>query len=794
MAGRAATCVALLFVCAAAAVSHPGDVRERAFWVFFSADASASAAPPALSADALAARRAAGLEILPNDRPIPATLLDRVRATGARIRFTSRWLRAVSVDADTRARRRLARLPGVIAVRPVGRLERAAAVSTPRPVRAAGGDAPPAQQQDSAYYGPNWHALRVLGVPRTHAFGFTGVGIRIAILDTGFEPRHDAFTGVQVFATRDFIGGDAIVYTEPQDPPGVDQETHGTQVWSLVGGRRPGFVVGPAHGAQFLLARVDAEPGDTEADEDRWVAALEWAESMGARIVLSAVVFRFDFTDKPAYPLAVLDGNTTVTTSVADEAARRGVLVVVAVGNDGPAAGTLSAPADADSVLSVGAVDALGGPAVFNARATARGPTADGRRKPEVSARAVQLQAASNVAFSSYTAGLAGTSYAAALVAGAAGAFLQAWPSLSPFAVRRALTLSGTHATNPDNAVGAGIPDLASAILFPDGLATTGVSDLDLQRVSTSVAPTFSWSAALVHPNLRPVVYRVEIATDPVFDSIVQVDSVQEAFSLALRAPLRAAQSLWWRVVARGPLNIMRVSNVATPFVMPRWVRLVSPSPAQVTFVNDPRPELRWTPLQAPPPVGPFTYDLEILSADDGRLVQPAQRNLSESQVRPAQPLVPNVAYRWRVIARTRTGAVDTVESSAAFVVTSDTRPPATLLYDNFPNPFPRNTGEAETRIWFDIAERTTVELGVFDQRGRLVRRLVPATADCGSVTLDPGQYGRATGGQSDPCVNTRWDGTDEQGRRVAAGLYILRLRASGSDQFRHMVFIPRIP
>lgn len=762
---RAAACAALLCACVAAAFLHPGDGGPRAYWVFFVPDSATFAAPD--------------------------SLLDVVRATGARVRFTSRWLHAVSVDADARTRARLIRMKGVIEMRPVGRLERAG-VSSRAGERHPRNTADHAQQLDSAYYGPNWHALRTLGVPRAHAFGFTGNGIRIAILDTGFEPRHNAFASTQVFATRDFIGGDAIVYTEPQDPPGFDQETHGTEVWSLVGGRQPGAVVGAAHGAQFILAKVDAEPGDTRTDEDRWVAALEWAESMGARIVLSSIVFRFDFTDRAAYALAELDGNTTVTTRAADEAARRGVLVVTAMGNNGPGASSLSAPADADSVLSVGAVDALGAPATFSGGATAHGPTADSRVKPEVSARGVQLQAASNVAFSNYTPGLAGTSYAAALVAGAAGAFLQAWPSLSPFAVRRALTLSGTNAASPDNAVGAGVPDLASAILFPDGLETTGVSDLDLARVSTSVAPTFSWSAALVHPVMRPVVYRVEVATDPVFDNIVQVDSVQEAFSLALRAPLRPAQSLWWRVVARGPLGITRTSNVGTPFTMPRWVRLISPSPTQVTFVNDPRPELRWSPLQAPAPVGPLTYDLEILSADDGTLAQPAQRNLSESQARPVQPLVPNVAYRWRVIARTRTSAVDTAESSAAFVVTSETRPPATLLYDNFPNPFPRAGGNVETRIWFDIAERTIVELAVFDQRARLIRRLVPATPDCGIVTLDPGQYGRALGGQTDPCVSTTWDGTDEQGRQVAPGLYILRLRTNGRDQFRQMVFIPR--
>jgi hypothetical protein len=792
----AAALVVLCVIAGAAAWyrSRPASMPAGVYWVFFRPEAARSTAPPALGAEALRLRRQLNIPIFENDRPLPRHLLQRVHATGAAIRHESRWLRAVSVRADVRALRRIRQLPEVAGIRPVASLRMADATARPlRPVNTM------LQAQDSAFYGPNWSALRELGIPAVHALGFTGGGVRIAIIDTGFEPRHESLFALNVIAARDFINDDGVVFNEPGDQTVIDPETHGTAVWSIMGGRRPGQVVGPAYEAHFALAKVDNEPGDTQADEDRWVAAVEWAEAQGVRVINSSVAFRFDFTDKPAYVNAQMDGNTTVTTIAADEIARRGIVLVVAMGNNGPVLGSLSAPADGDSVISVGATNPFGAPAVFNGGATARGPTADGRQKPDLAARGVGLRAAFNLGPADYTPAVAGTSYAAALMAGAIVTFLQAWPDFMPLEVRNALQLAGSRASAPDNTVGHGVPDVASAIMLPDGLTASAVSPIDLQGTLVSVAPTFTWQAPRVHPLLRSVLYTVEIATDPVFTQVIQRDTIRELSTLSWRTPLRPAPALWWRVMAScappacapaGALEITRTSAVASPFSVPRWVRLISPAPNQVTFVNDPRPEFSWAPLAAPEPVGPLVYDLEVLDAETGLPVQPALRNLSTANVRLLQQLIPNVDYRWRVIARTRSGAADTVMSSSAFVVTSNEQPPATLLYLAFPNPFPRSDlGAAETRVWFDLAANATVDLAVFDQRARFVRQLIPAEPGCGPVTLPPGQYGRDGGG--DACVRTTWDGRDAQGRAMPRGVYVIRLRTNGRDQYVRVAYLP---
>lgn len=766
--------------------SGEGPPQPEAHWVFFDERAAASLAAPPIAEDVLGQRVRRGVPILDNDRPLADTLAAMLVREGARIRIESRWLRAISIDAEPTVLRRIARHPAVRAIRPV---------RSGLPAHDGGGTREVAaprtgsQTWDSAFYGPNWAALRELGIPALHQLGFAGTGVRVAILDTGFDLRHPALATRSVYRVRDFIDEDGDVH-EGGTGPGSPAR-HGTRVWSLLGGYAPGNLVGPAYDAQFLLARVDQEPGDTRADEDRWVEAVEWADANGARVIHSSVVFRDDFVDRPPVPYSEFDGNTALTTRMADEAARRGIVVVTAIGNGGPDPGSLSAPADADSVISVGAVDELGRPATFANGATARGPTADGRRKPEVSARGVGLVAADPDAVTGYAAGVAGTSYSAPLIGGAVAAFLEAWPDLGPAAVRRALLLAGRRARNPDDEVGVGVPDVAAAVLFPEGIDPSAVTPIDLQGTLGSIAPRFAWSAPLIHSAMRPVVYRLEIARDPVFSQIVHTDTARDALSLQIRQPLRPAPALWWRVVANSALGVTRSSGVSGPVRMPSWVRLVSPTPNTVTFVESAQPTLTWQPTAAPPPVGPFTYDVQILSAENGTPVLPTIRNLSTSQVRVPQPLVANLAYRWRVIARTPSGVADTVESASPFVVTSTARPPATLLYQNFPNPFPGPAG-GPTRIWFDMAEASEVELAVFDLRARLVRRLIPSEESCGTVVLEAGQYGRGPPDQApEPCVLLSWNGRDVQGRRVPRGVYVLRLRTNGKVEYRRMVFLP---
>lgn len=725
-------------------------------------------------------------------------LTRRLEHAGAQIRFHSRWLNAISVDLDSATAQRIAALPHVARIQRVGWVYAAVPHAKPAatPARAPADPAGLALNDDSARYGPNYRALVELGIPQAHGLNFSGRNVRIGIIDTGFETTHEAFAGLRVIATRDFIHGDDNVRTQTGDAVSArDQEIHGTWVWSLLAGNRPGQLLGPAYGSEFLLAKVDLENAGHEqfaADEDRWVSAVEWMEQNRARIINSSLSFRF-FMDRSDYTDAQLNGNTAISTRIADQAAGRGILIVTAVGNwpTGPAPLTsLSAPADADSVLSVGAVDS----SLQVHPQSGRGPTSDGRIKPEVVARGTNLYAADSHIPAGYEVVPFGTSLAAPLVTGSVALLMEAWPNLTAMAIRDAIMRSGSGAQFPNSSRGHGIPNVASAILFPQGLSPAGVATIDLNGVLTTIAPTFRWEAPLVHAQLRPVRYQLEVATDPQFQTIIYQDTVNEAFSLQVRTAFRPRPSLWWRVVARSFTGVERVSATSGPIQMPNWVRLTTFDNPQGSIVGTTRPVFQWEPLLAPEPAGPLTYDVQVLNATTGAIVQ-TLRNISTGAVTAQDPLVPNNAYRWRVIARSRIGIADTVTSRGTFVVTSDAQPPMTQLYAPFPNPFPRDPfAPSIVRFWFDLSQRSPVTLAVYNARGLLVKNLIPASSGCGAVTLDSGQYGRGDAVEADPCVQTFWDGRDEQGREMPRGVYIARLRAGGTTATQRIVFLPSGP
>lgn len=764
-----ATLAALNAVAAGPVAAQQG---ESVVWVWLDAAAFPADAPAAaaVGAASLARRARAGIALFANDAPVPDQLVGALEQAGLRVRQRSRWLRAVSGEADAATLERVRALPFVARVTPVATLAVPPLPGAPYPVA-------PAHRPPPEFYGVTYDQLAQIGVPVAHDLGFTGAGVVVALLDTGFRLDHVALSDLDVVATRDFIQGDSVVENQAGDPPG--QHNHGTQVWSALAGHVPDEFVGPAYGASFLLAKVDHLTDEPRADEDRWVAAIEWADSMGADLVSSSLGYRcfdtgFCWTD------ADLNGDSAPSTIAADEAARRGILVVTAAGNEGP--GDLIAPADGDSVIAVGAVDANGNVAGFSST----GPTGDGRIKPDLVARGVATWLVNPATTTTYMQSQ-GTSFATPLVAGGAALFMEAWPALGGMDAYRALLLSGSEAA-PGTSIGAGLPDIASAILFPRGIRTTPDAQTGRGGVLTSLTPRFTWDVPLLHPGAGMVQYILQVARDSQFGDVVAADTVVDAEAVTLARPLAAGTGYWWRVQAHTEPGVVRSSHATGPFEMASWVRLVTLDDDEGLFINDPSPLLVWDPLPAPAPAGPLNYDVEVISATSGEIAYRAPL-VEDTSLTVDEPLAFNVPYRWRVITRTANGAIDTTQSRAPFVVSSAVAPPVTLLYQNFPNPFPRGDVPITT-IWFDLRETTRVSLAVYDLRGRLVRRLIPdALEGCTeSVRLAAGTYGRV--GDS-PCVATTWDGTTDDGTVMPPGIYIIRLSTESGTHSVRTLFRP---
>ncbi|MCK4506644.1 MAG: S8 family serine peptidase, partial [Candidatus Aegiribacteria sp.] len=250
-----------------------------------------------------------------------------------------------------------------------------------------------------------------------HERGWTGQGVVIGVLDSGFNLTHIVFQQINVILQYDFINDDSDPSQQSEDPPG--QSDHGTAVLSLLGGYCEDTFSGGVPDASFILAKTEDISDEYQAEEDYWVQGLEWVEENGADLVSNSLGY-IDW-----YEYADMDGNTAVTTIAADAAASRGMPVFSAIGNRGPDSGSLIAPADGDSVFAVGAVDVMGNVAQFSSR----GPSYDGRIKPSACALGENVvlayQGETQYSFSN------GTSFATPLAASAAGAIHQAHPEWS---------------------------------------------------------------------------------------------------------------------------------------------------------------------------------------------------------------------------------------------------------------------------------------------------------------------------------------------------------------------------
>ena len=382
---------------------------------------------------------------------VPDAWMEEIARTGARIRVRSKWLHSVSVRATKEQLKEIASLPFVRGLSPVARFRRVELVpSRPSPV--------PKFSPGRAPYGPSFLQLDMLGVPKLHGMGLDGRGVRIAVLDAGFDTTHPAVRGSKIIAFRDFVKELADDTSEAS--PTTSGNNHGLAVLSVLGGHDEGRLIGPAYEAEFILARTENTSWEWPLEEDTWIAAAEWADSLGADIISSSLGY-FRWNDGTGYSPDDLDGDTPRITQAADEAVKRGILVVTAAGNKAQSGwGTLICPGDGDSVITVGAVDGNLEAAPFSSR----GPTSDGRIKPDLVALGVEVLAAWTDSAGAIYKRVSGTSIATPLITGISALILQAHPDWSPVQVREALRRSAHRALSPSCDVGWGVPYGPSAL------------------------------------------------------------------------------------------------------------------------------------------------------------------------------------------------------------------------------------------------------------------------------------------------------------------------------------------
>jgi serine protease AprX len=415
-----------------------------------------------LSARSLARRARQGIAVRVRDLPVNPAYVARVQAVAGapQVRYTSRWFNAVVIACDSATLARVRALPEVSAAQtlsaasrptaPTNRLVSTSAPALPVPAKLTTAGEPGTR----ATYGKTFGQNQLLGAIAMHDAGFRGEGMQIAVFDAGFPGANtiQALLALQsegrLAGTRNFVDGGRSVFT---------RDSHGTECLSTMAANAAGFFVGTAPQATYHLCITEDGSSERPVEEANWLAAAEYADSAGVDVISSSLGYTTFDAPARSYTYADLDGRTALSTRAALEAARVGMLVVNSAGNEGNKPWRyVTAPADADSIITVGAVDSLRRKASFSSF----GPTADGRLKPTLSAQGVQT-------FVLTPGGAAiqgnGTSFACPNLAGLVAGFWQANPQLSAQQVISYLTRSASQAAAPDNFLGFGIPNFTAA-------------------------------------------------------------------------------------------------------------------------------------------------------------------------------------------------------------------------------------------------------------------------------------------------------------------------------------------
>lgn len=434
-----------VFFCLFSVIIFLSSHAQEKYWVFFTDKDNAHFNPyEYFDAKAIERRQKLGIPLNHyTDLPVRQDYLNQVSRLADSVSYASRWFNAVAVYASDEKRQQLQNLPFV------------------RKIEAMQGKMVLLEEEEdeSDIHQGEINLARAqlerMGAEAFRKDSLFGKGVRVCVIDAGFpgvdkaEMFHYLRKEKRIKGTYDFTKRSENCYR------GME---HGTQVLSnIVGLTEDSIQFGMAIQAEVLLARTEQIFKEGISEEELWLAAVEWADKKGADIINSSLGYT-----KSLYFRDDMDGETALISRAANMAARKGILVVIANGNEGtdPNWRRVTAPADADSALAVGAINPWTN---FHYSFSSYGPSADGRLKPNVSAfGAAMVEGKDGKSVNM------GTSFASPLVAGFAACLWQANKSLSNMELYRKIEQSTDLYPYFDYAHGYGVPNAYFAL---DGVA-----------------------------------------------------------------------------------------------------------------------------------------------------------------------------------------------------------------------------------------------------------------------------------------------------------------------------------
>ena len=391
------------------------------------------------------------------DYPVSPMYQNELRKMGVKIHHVSRWFNGATCEMDQDLAAKVEDLDFVTGVEMTRMDEQEEPVSLIKK-RSVGTEI---IRNTDELIDMTLEQLRLYNLQPLHEAGFEGQGILMAVCDGGF---HNANT-LDCFRQDELEVGH-FDFTDDKDDFYGSTGRHGTQCLSTISGyiENGTLYTGAAMKAQYVLMRSEENDTESPKEMDNFVAALEKADSLGVNVFsVSLGYYEFDYSAWDL-PKSKLNGKSTRASLAATIAARKGMLVCVAAGNEGDNRWrTICVPGDADSVLTVGAVDFDGNIAGFSSR----GPSADGRIKPEVCAVGVDANVISPLGSIVQN---SGTSFATPLIAGLAASLWSALPEENAMQIRDRIIRSADRYSDPDpQKYGYGIPNAWKAYTNGEG-------------------------------------------------------------------------------------------------------------------------------------------------------------------------------------------------------------------------------------------------------------------------------------------------------------------------------------
>lgn len=358
--------------------------------------------------------------------------------TGLRVQNISRWFNAVSVYLSDDERTKVGTYPFVKEIRRITTYQNLASIWTP--------------SFDGIYLSYPLHQINAGAFIEK---GLMGEGVDIGVIDGGFfdapnDPnlRH-LFENKKVKNTKDFFSPPKVDFYAEKKSEG---EIHGSLVTTAIAGfnseKKQLFGLGLK--SNFYFARTESSQKEARIEEDNWIAAVEWLDSLGVRLANSSLGYATGFTNpKESYKPEQMNGKTSLIGQGARMAVNeKGMILVVSAGNEGENkawGGIVSTPGDVEEVISVGANDDRGLKMAYSSK----GVENVGFIKPDLTV------------YSEF-----GTSLAAPIVTGIVALMLEKNPNLKSLEVKEILKSSGSLSTSPNNFVGYGFPDCSKIIAF----------------------------------------------------------------------------------------------------------------------------------------------------------------------------------------------------------------------------------------------------------------------------------------------------------------------------------------